>query len=169
MAQRDEGYYADLVSRLFCGQDARYGPFIIAGEPEIVAPDLIIRVPVHRPGDESESFELSIFDHVAGLAGELWEHEVRSLLGLEALDHPALPKITSGNWDEEEKIAFSVTDIGGTPVDADEAIEWARENKIEAFEQFSMLLDALSELHAAHIIHRNLTAEWNGLIPAVRV
>jgi len=157
MVQRDEGYYADLVNRLFCGQNARYGPFIIAGGLEIVAPELIVRVPVHREGDESEAFELSIFDRIAGLAGELWEHEVRSLLGLEALDHPALPKIASGSWDEEEEIAFSVTDIGGAPVDADAAIEWARENKIEAFEQFSMLLDALSELHTAHIIHRNLT------------
>ena len=157
MPQRDEGYYAALLDRLFCGQNARYGPFFVAGEPEIVAPELIIRVPVHRVGDESESFELSIFDHIAGLAGELWEHEVRSLLGLEALDHPALPKIASGGWDEDEEIAFTITDIGGAPIDADAAIEWARENKIAAFEQFSMLLDALSELHAAHIIHRNLT------------
>jgi AAA domain len=157
MAQRDEGYYADLVDRLFCGQNARYGPFILAGEPEIVASELIIRVPVHRVGDESEAFELSIFDGIAGLAGELWEHEVRSLLGLEALDHPALPKIASGGWDEDDQIAFSITDIGGAPVDADAAIAWAREKRIEAFEQFSMLLDALSELHTAHIIHRNLT------------
>ena len=67
------------------------------------------------------------------------------------------PKITSGGWDEDEEIAFSITDIGGARVDADVAIEWAKENKIAAFEQFSMLLDALSELHAAHIIHRNLT------------
>ena len=63
----------------------------------------------------------------------------------------------SGGWDEDEEIAFSITDIGGARVNADVAIEWAKENKIAAFEQFSMLLDALSELHAAHIIHRNLT------------
>ena len=68
MPQRDEGYYAALLDRLFCGQNARYGPFVITGEPEIVAPELIIRVPVHRVGDESESFELSIFGHIAGLA-----------------------------------------------------------------------------------------------------
>jgi serine/threonine protein kinase len=156
---RDADYYSDLVNRLFCGQNARYGPFAIAGKLEIVAPRLIIRVPVHREGDHSDAYELSLFDHIAGLAGELWEHEVRSLLKLEALDHPALPKIVSGGWDEQEGIAFSVTDIGGAPVDADATIEWARENPIAAFEQFSMLLDALSDLHAMHIIHRNLTVD----------
>lgn len=156
MGLRDEDYYKNIADRLFCGDNARYGPFIRTGDPEIVVPELIVRIPV-RLQDEYESYELSIFDRVEGLAGELWEYEARSLLRLEALDHPALPKIVSGGYDEEEKIAFSITDNGGEPVIADNAIAWAGENRITAFEQFSMLLDALSELHEAHVVHRNLT------------
>lgn len=155
---RDQEYYAELAERMFCGPGARYGPFTLRGAPEIVAPGLIVRIPVHREGDESEQYELSIFDGIEGFAGELWEHEVRSLLRLEALDHPALPKILTGGYDDQEKIAFTITDNVGAVVQADDAIRWAQENKVQAFEQFSVLLDALSQLHGARILHRNLTA-----------
>lgn len=157
MEGRDPDYYAALVDRLFCSPDARYGPFVRIGPPNVVIPDLIVRVRVQRPGDESDTFELSIFDGIDGFAGELWEHEVRSLLRLEALDHPALPKIRTGGYDDSEKIAFTLTVDTGTAINLDEALEWAGKNPVGAFEQFSVLLDALSHLHGSRILHRNLT------------
>lgn len=157
MPKRDEDYYARVADRLFGGTNARYGPFVRSADPEIVVPELIVRIPVHRLGDESESYELSIFDRIEGFVGELWEHEARTLLRLEALDHPALPKIITGGYDEQEKIAFTITDNAGALVDVDASIKWAQNNKIKAFEQFSILLDALSCLHEARILHRNLT------------
>jgi serine/threonine protein kinase len=158
VALHDETYYTGLVDRLFCGKNARYGPFVRDDPPVIVVPNLIVRVEVHRPGDESDTFELSIFDGIDGFAGELWEHEVRSLLRLEALDHPALPKIRTGGYDDQEKIAYTLTVNAGATVHLDDSIKWAQSHPIEAFEQFSILLDALRHLHSSRILHRNLTA-----------
>jgi serine/threonine protein kinase len=149
--------YADLVDRLFCRADARYGGYSRIKDPVVVVPDVIARVGLNRQGDLSDTYELAIYRGIEGFAAELWEREVRSLLRLESLNHPGLPTIVDGTFDVTEKIAFTLTRDSGEAADHAEVVAWARANPIEAVEQFSILLDALDRLHGSRILHRNLT------------
>lgn len=155
---QDTDRYAELIDRLFCRRaTASYGPYERLNEPVVVLKDRLMRVRMQTPGDEYETFEMSLFADIHEFAGELWEHEVRSLLRLQALNHPALPEIADGSFDATESIAFTMTKENGDPLDIDWAVSWAQEHQIAAFEQFSVLVDALSQLHGSGILHRNLT------------
>lgn len=157
MGTHGEDTYVQLVNRLFCKPDAPYGPYVLRGDPEVVVPNVLIRARVHRPGDLADRYEISLFLGIHGFAGELWEHELRSLLRLEALNHPALPEIKGGSFRAADGVAFIMTRDHGQPLRHDLAVQWARDHPIEALEQFSVLLDALSQLHGARLLHRNLT------------
>ncbi|MFG2333360.1 AAA domain-containing protein [Streptomyces sp. NPDC048604] len=154
---KDTDWYGELVDRLFCRPGAPYGPYKRIKKPVIVLEDRLVRVRMQTPGDEYETFEMSLFDGIHEFAGELWEHEVRSLLRLQALNHPALPQISDGSFDATEGIAFTMTQENGRPLNIDRAVAWAQEHRIAAFEQFSVLVDGLSQLHGSGILHRNLT------------
>ncbi|MEV7219054.1 AAA domain-containing protein [Streptomyces sp. NPDC093681] len=154
---KDSSWYAQLVDRLFCRPGASYGPYKRISEPVIVLENRLVRVRMQTPGDEYETFEMSLFDGIHEFAGELWEHEVRSLLRLQALNHTALPQISDGSFDATEGIAFTMTQDNGRPLNIDWAVAWAKEHRIVAFEQFSVLVDGLSQLHGSGILHRNLT------------
>jgi serine/threonine protein kinase len=151
-------YYTDLINRLYCNANARYGRYVLLGDPEVVVPDVLVRAELYRAGDESDRGELSLFCNVSGFAGVLWEHSVRSLLRLRAINHPALPEVKRGGFDPDYRIAFTITHEEGRALPVDDAIAWAARNQFRALEQFSMLLDALSNLHSARIMHRNVTA-----------
>lgn len=159
MRRDDPRDYADLIDDLFVIDGARYGPYVRKSHPEVVVPGRLVRTLLGRPegyGDSYE-YELSLFCDIRGFAGELWEHEMRTLLRLQTLNHPALPKIISGSFLLEEEVAFTLTRIGGQAMQADGGAAWARKNPLQAFEQFSILLDALNHLHGARMMHRNLT------------
>ncbi|OLT32586.1 hypothetical protein BJF79_08490 [Actinomadura sp. CNU-125] len=128
-------------------------------------PDLLVRAELHRPGDEAMRHEVTLFLQIHGFAGELWEHEVRGLLRLDALDHPALPKIVSGSFHAPEGVAFTITESLGQQLSVDDTVDWARAEPTAALEMFSVLLDALTHLHGARLMHRNLTM---GALRAVR-
>ncbi|MFJ9763055.1 AAA domain-containing protein [Streptomyces erythrochromogenes] len=154
---KDSSFYAQLVDRLFCRPAASYGPYKRISEPVIVLENRLVRVRMQTPSDEYETFEMSLFDGIHEFAGELWEHEVRSLLRLQALNHTALPQISDGSFDATEGIAFTMTQDNGRPLNIDWAVAWAQEHRIAAFEQFSILVDGLGQLHGSGILHRNLT------------
>ncbi|KJS61497.1 AAA domain-containing protein [Streptomyces rubellomurinus] len=149
--------HRDLVDRLFCKPNAPYGPYERAGEPEVIVPGLLFRVELNYPGDLAGRLEASVFIGIQGFAGELWEHEVRGLLRLDALSHPALPTIRSGGFDAANEVAFAITESQGQALNVDATVRWAQSARIEAFEAFSVLLDALNHLHGARLMHRNLT------------
>lgn len=149
--------YPELIDRLFCKPGAPYGPYERVGDPEIVVPGLLVRAELHRPGDEAMRHEASLFFGIHGFAGELWEHEVRGLLRLDALDHPALPKIVSGSFHAPDGVAFTITESLGQQLSVDDTVAWARAEPTEALDTFSVLLDALTHLHGARLLHRNLT------------
>jgi serine/threonine protein kinase len=157
MPRYDVEHYNDKVDRLFCRPRAPYGRYERIEPTTIVVPDMLVRTVLQRPGMESDRFELSLFDGIDGFAGVLWERAARTLLRLQALNHPGLPEIVSGSFDHEERVAFNLTRERGRPLPADEAVRWAAAQPVEAFEQFSVLLDALSHLHGSRILHRNLT------------
>ncbi|WP_405630070.1 AAA domain-containing protein [Streptomyces sp. NBC_00016] len=150
-----------LIERLFCSENAQFEGYTLEREPEVVVPERLVRATLNRrtdADDRHDTYELTVFRHITGLAGELWEHTARNLLRVGALNHPALPQIAMGKFVPSEDIAFTLTRERGRPIDIDRTVAWAKRNPVRAFEHFSILLDALKELHAAGIIHRNLTA-----------
>ncbi|WP_232795165.1 AAA domain-containing protein [Kitasatospora sp. NRRL B-11411] len=153
--------YGALIDRLFCRDNAQFEGYTLFGDPQIVVPERLVRATLHRRTDASrghDAYQVTIFDKITGLAGELWEHTARNLLRVGALNHPALPQIAMGKFVTSEGIAFTLTRERGEPINVDHTVAWASRNTVRAFEHFSTLLDALNELHSAGIIHRNLTA-----------
>ncbi|MYY16703.1 MULTISPECIES: AAA domain-containing protein [unclassified Streptomyces] len=150
----------EIIDKLFVGKDAPYGPYECVRTPEPIG-DRMLWATLQRPGDESDLFDAFLFSNIFGVAGELWEHEVRNLLRLQAIGHPALPEIVDGGLDAGLGVAFTMTRQIGTRLSEawtrDGFPQWVRNNRGLAFEQYSLLVDALSQLHGARILHRNLT------------
>jgi serine/threonine protein kinase len=152
----------DLVEALFIREHAPYAPdsapYKLIGQVEHTISGRLVRFVLSHDllGDR----EVSLFLSVNDVVGELWEHEVRNLLRLRMLGHPALPQIEDGRFDKSHRVAFIMTAKIGTPL-AEEGWptvrEWATTYPVVAFEQFSLLVDALSQLHGTRIVHRNLT------------
>ncbi|MCQ6551983.1 AAA domain-containing protein [Streptomyces sp. C10-9-1] len=155
---------ADVLEQLFTGRRAVYAPegevpYTLVGAVEEVIPGELVRFVLRHPGLERDR-EVSLFLHVHGVVGELWEHEVRNLLRLRMLGHPALPLIEDGKFDQSHRVAFIMTRQVGKPLPAEgwqDVRAWATTYPVAAFEQFSLLADALSQLHGTRIVHRNLT------------
>ncbi|SNS13133.1 AAA domain-containing protein [Actinomadura mexicana] len=147
----------DLVQRLFCRPTAIHGPYELRSGPEYVVPGILSRAELERPGDQTDTFELTIFHQIRGFAGQLWEQEVRSLLRFQALRHPALPEIVTGSFEAAERIAFTLTRIPGRPLDAGKWIELAAADPLEALDRLTMLIDGLSRINDARMMHRNLS------------
>ncbi|MFE7485202.1 AAA domain-containing protein [Streptomyces sp. NPDC057552] len=158
MARLDE--HRDLIDRLFCRDGAPFGGYSCVGDPVVVVTDRLVRATLQPDGEDvrHDLFQLTIFCDIHKFAGELWEHAARNLLRVGALNHPALPRIVMGKFVPAERVAFTLTRERGRPITIDDSITWARNAPLKALEHFSLLLDALSELHGAGIIHRNLTA-----------
>ncbi|MEU3606046.1 AAA domain-containing protein [Streptomyces sp. NPDC035033] len=154
----------DVLEKLFTGGQAVYAPegappYTLVGKVEEVIKGKLIRFVLSHP-DLMRDREVSLFLQVEGVVGELWEHEVRNLLRLRMLGHPALPVIEDGRFDPSHRVAFIMTRQAGRPLPEEgwaDVREWATAFPVVAFEQFSLLVDALSQLHGTRIVHRNLT------------
>jgi energy-coupling factor transporter ATP-binding protein EcfA2 len=154
----------DVLEKLFTGERAVYAPegedpYTLVGGVEEVISGKLIRFVLSHPGLLRDR-EVSLFLQVDGVVGELWEHEVRNLLRLRMLGHPALPVIEDGRFDPSHQVAFIMTRQVGRPLPEEgwpDVREWATTFPVVAFEQFSLLVEALSQLHGTRIVHRNLT------------
>ncbi len=154
----------DVLEKLFTGKKAVYAPegdvpYRVVGEVEEVIRGRLVRFVLTHPGLQRDR-EVSLFLRVDSVVGELWEHEVRNLLRLRMLGHPALPVIEDGRFDQSHQVAFIMTRQVGRPLPEEgwaDVREWATTFPVVAFEQFSLLVDALSQLHGTRIVHRNLT------------
>ncbi|MFF8413741.1 AAA domain-containing protein [Streptomyces omiyaensis] len=156
----------DVLKQLFTGPQAVYAPegkepYQLDGDVEEVIKGTLIRfVLTHPDPDLQHDREVSLFLRVDGVVGELWEFEVRNLLRLRMLGHPALPVVEDGRFDPSHQVAFIMTRKVGTPLAEQgwsDVRGWATEHPVAAFEQFGLLVDALSQLHGTRIVHRNLT------------
>ncbi|MBI0295355.1 DNA2/NAM7 family helicase [Streptomyces sp. PRKS01-29] len=152
------------IKDLFTGSRAVYAPqdgtYKIDGPVEHVIDGWLTRFVLMPSQGVDFPREVSLFHGVDDLAGELWEHEVRNLLRLRMLGHPALPEIVDGRWDRTNHVAFIMTRKIGRPLaeeDWGDVLTWVGEQPVVAFEQFGLLVDALSQLHGTRIVHRNLT------------
>lgn len=108
-----------------------------------------------------EMLSLQAFAGVRGIAGELWEQEVRALERLSGRKHPTLPEIRLGGFDEEKDLAFVLTTRARYTLDEPGAMESLRADKVEAVRHLALLAEGLSLLHSGGLVHRNL---WNGSV-----
>lgn len=161
MTELDDETPEDVLDSLFTGEGAPFGPYVRRGTPVVLAGGRMVRATLNRPGDDAERFEVCVFRQVTSIVGELWEHEVRSLLRLQALGHPALPEFVDGRYDEGVGAAFTLTRQEGSRVSEEwhegDFPGWVAANRGAVFDQYTLLVDALSQLHGARITHRNVT------------
>jgi hypothetical protein len=146
--------YTQLVEQLFCHEETSPFPgFNRVAPVEVLVDGVVARTRLER---YSAQYDVTVFDRVEGFAGELWERSAKTLLRLRAMGHPALPIIEIAKQRASEGVAFTITRSLGGPLDLNEAVNWAADKPLEAFEQFSLLLDALKRLHGARVMHRLL-------------
>ena len=137
-----------------------------------ILPDLLYRY--HQLDEGRRGVTLQIYAGVGEVGAQLWDQEVKVLLRVANLQHPALPEVLDGGHLEASKIAARlpgrwdslayVRTLSRTELDADDADELARVmhgDRVWALRQFWLLADALAILHDARISHRNL---WPGTL-----
>lgn len=144
-----------LVEHLFSSsQTAKYGPYQLEDEGVEIVEGMVYRYKVSDRSQNTRS--LQVFHGLAGIAGQLWEQEVRALLRIGSLRHPALPQIAAGGYDEATNLAFVVTESAQYDLDAPNAIAFLRDRPTASLRQLWLLADALTLLHGQGLIHRNL-------------
>ncbi|MYT92808.1 hypothetical protein GTY40_17395 [Streptomyces sp. SID8359] len=153
----------DLLEDLFTTDGALHAPngtaYELISEVEHLIAGRLVRFRL-RHKDLVDDREVTLFSGIDEVVGELWEHEVRNLLRLRMLGHPALPEIEDGKFDRTKRLAFIMTRVAGTLLFEQSwstVREWATTYPVAAFEQFGLLVDALSRMHSTRIVHRNLT------------
>ena len=153
----------NLVDRLFCSSHtAIYGPYRRLDDGVVLLPDLLHRYRVLDTSDVPATLE--IFSGLGRIGGQLWEQEVRVLLRICAIGHPALPRIIDGSYDEENDIAFVVTEASEHTLAAPEALPFLRNQPAECVRHLGLLADALAVLHGQGLMHRNL---WPGSVDVI--
>ena len=160
MSQSD---VTNLVDRVFCSSStAHYGPYRRLDEGVVLLTGLLHRYKVVDTSDVSAT--LQIFSGLGEIGGQLWEQEVRVLLRISAIGHPALPRIIDGSYDEKTDIAFVVTEASDYTLDDSEALPFLHSQRAECVRHLGLLADALASLHGQGLMHRNL---WPGSVDVI--
>ena len=159
----EQKHNADIIDSLFCRENAPYTGFAREGDalPSTIVPGRMFRAPLvpARAGRESDRYEATVFLEIRGYAGTLWESAARTLVRLGPIDHPALPSVEMAKAMPERSLAFTLTKVAGTQANFDTVMRWARADPAAAFEQFTILLDAVKQLHGSRILHRRLAPD----------
>lgn len=148
----------DLVRRLFCSQTGRYGNYKLLDGGIEVFPDTLYQYQIF---DRDGSYLLQLYPGIEDIGGQFWEQEIRTLMRLGRIGHPALPTIRHGAFDDKEDLAFVISDRAEATLRDRGEMEYLRREKIEALWWLGILADALTTLHLHGIQHRNL---WQGTI-----
>jgi hypothetical protein len=151
------------IDALFCSaHSARYGPYERIGEGAELLRGRLYRFAMLDPSQRSVA--LQVFTELERIGGQLWEQEVRVLLRVSAVGHPALPRILDGGYDESRNLAFVVTERPEYDLTHTGAMDLIRQWKADAVRHLGLLADALSFLHGQGLMHRNL---WPGTVEVV--
>jgi hypothetical protein len=152
---------AEIIDSLFCRENAPYVGFAREGDalPSTIVPRRMFRVPLVRADSPSDRYEVTVFLQIRGFAGTLWEAAARTLVRLGPIDHPALPSVEMAKAMPERGLAFTLTKVMGAQANFDTIMRWADANPAAAFEQFTILLDAVKQLHGSRILHRCLVPD----------
>ena len=152
----DREYYGRRIRELFCDLQAEFPGYELIGEPVVLVPGTLVRAELLLVEDPLQRFELNLFDGVHGFSGELWERSARTLVRTRPLAHPGLPDVEAATFLPVRDLAFTLTKAQGNPADPVYIADWARRDRIAAFERFAVLVDALKQLHDLRILHRGL-------------
>ena len=119
---------------------------------------------------------LQVFSGIGELGAQLWEQEVRVLLRVASLQHPALPEVLDGGHIDAGRIAErlggrydsvayvrTLADMSLDADDIDGMTEVMHGDLVQALRQMWLLADGLATLHDTRIAHRNL---WPGALQA---
>src|SRR5262245_24049991 len=155
---------ADLVQNFFFDKRiARYGPFEPYEDGVEVLKDTLYEFPVFDLIDHGD-YLLHIYLGICGIGGKFWDQEVRTLMRVGSMGHPALPRVIQGGYEEcgdGGDFAFIITARPEATLRDPGEMEYYRNNKIESLWQLGTLADALTTLHMNGIQHRNL---WHGTV-----
>lgn len=86
-------------------------PYERLGEGVELLAGRLFRFTLIEKGPSPRSVSLQLFLGLQGIAAELWEQEVRVLLRVSTLGHPALPQVLDGGHDELNNCAFVITEV----------------------------------------------------------
>jgi serine/threonine protein kinase len=133
---------------------------IRAGSGREVVKDTLFEFQLSRRAPD-ERLMLQLFAGVGDLGELLWRRQIRTLRRLSGLGRFALPAILEGGILDGTKIAYVLTRRPDGTLAEDFAIDWFRDHRPVAVQQFKALVEALDELAAEGIVHRNI---WPGTI-----
>ena len=121
--------------------------------------------------ENSRRITLQIYCGISEIGGHLWGQEKRVLLRASSLQHPALPMIIDGGYEDAEATRRAGCDVGGFAFVATKGsnyslatpsmMEELRRYPVTAVRQLYLLADGLAQLHSMGIVHRNL---WPGTV-----
>lgn len=160
-----------LVQRFCCDPaTAKYGPYspVVPGErPEgrTILEDRLYSFKLVE-GDEffQQNVDVQVYLGLSELGGLLWDQEILALSRISGLEHPALPQLLSGGYQEaasgggKQGAAFVATRGADRSLTSADAARY-REDRLEALRQFEHLADGLAVLHDLGLTHRNLWPE----------
>lgn len=146
----------EVFLRLFADPErARYGPIQIVKGPEERIPGLVFSF-LGEHGDQG-AVTVQLFGGLGALGGQLWEREVDALIRASRRDHPSLPTVFHGGYDDTDDVGFVVTKSTGLPIGAN--FEPFLRDPRWTFRCLALLTDALCHIHACGVVHRNLSPD----------
>lgn len=174
----------ELVRHFCCDErTAKYGPYVPLIPDEVPRPRVLLDGRLYSfplmEGDDTHGkvVNVEVYLGLSKLGGLLWDQEIRALLRLSGIDHPALPELLAGGYQEAEAVAGAgssgaaidgaafVATEGADHTLAEVGSEHLHRDPLEALRQFEHLADGLATLHDLGLSHRNL---WPGAIDYVR-
>ena len=170
-----------LVTYFCCDKEtARYGPYVPLepdGDPTC-RPLLDGRMYTCQllEGDDVSArvINVDVYLGLSSLGGLLWDQEIRALSRLSGLDHPALPQLLAGGYQDAETVREAGAEVDGVAFIATEGSDYTlaeggaepyRRDPIAALRQFEHLADGLAVLHDLRLAHRNLSPETIDVVP----
>ncbi|MFE2540014.1 AAA domain-containing protein [Actinacidiphila glaucinigra] len=173
-----------MVTYFCCDEEtARYGPYVPLdpdGEPACKALlDGRMYTCQLLEGDDvsARMINVDVYLGLSSLGGLLWDQEIRALSRLSGLDHPALPQLLAGGYQDTETVREAGADVDGVAFVATEGSDYTlaeegpepyRRAPLKALRQFEHLADGLAVLHDLRLAHRNLSPETIDVVPEYR-
>jgi hypothetical protein len=149
-------------------ETAEFGPYdaTCEGEPlsaEELIPDRLYRL--RMVDREERTVDVQIFLGIGDIGGLMWEQDVRALLRIAGMGHPALPEVLDAGYRSEAETQPAGVDVAGMAFVATRGsrrssgrreVEHFATRQAEALRQFRSLADGLANLQHLGIAHRNV-------------
>jgi serine/threonine protein kinase len=152
----------ELVYGLFVSEhSARYQRLDFGNVVETIIPNTLFRFGMEHP--TRGEITLQLYHGLGDLGGRLWEQEVHALLRLSSSPHPALPTIIEGDFDDDSSCGFVLSETTTRRLESED-LEFLWENPLLALRSFALLTDAVRQMHAHGLMHRNI---WLGSLEPI--